>query len=391
MAIFNRKAFNKLSQIHDTHCISIYMPTHIRNDEGEGYQKDKILLKNQLNEVEKQLKTFEMKDSEIDSYLKPIRELVDEQEFWLNQNRSLAIFYDGKELLTYQLPVSWNAFAFVNDHFYLKPLTTMLHGGEHYYLLALSMGDVKLYEAGRDSIFEIELPEEMPKSLEDVVGYDYAEKELQQRTQQGELGNANGMFHGHGSGNETEKKEEARQFMRKVNEVLEDFLKGEDTPLIVACVDYLFPIFKEVCTYDYLLNEFVAGNYEHQPLNDLHEKSWSVLQPYFEKEREESLKIFEGLINEGKSSADEKTAIPASIGGRTETLFIKENQTLWGTYQKDTHSIDIHEVRKLGDTDLLNLAAVETVNHGGKVYILPEDRMPVSNSEVNAIFRYSKN
>ena len=67
-----------------------------------------------------------------------------------------------------------------------------------FYLLSLSLNEVKLYEAGRYSISEIILKGIVPEKLEEVVGHDYQEKSLQFRTGQG--GEAGAIFHGQGAG-----------------------------------------------------------------------------------------------------------------------------------------------------------------------------------------------
>ncbi|MDX1628538.1 MAG: hypothetical protein R3345_07550, partial [Fulvivirga sp.] len=57
-------------------------------------------------------------------------------------------------------------------------------------------------------------------------------------------------------------------------------------------------------------------------------------------------------------------------------------------YIKDENKVEIHKVREVGDVGLINQAVIQTIQHGGKVYILPEDSMPAEGSAVNAVFRY---
>ncbi|MTI23312.1 hypothetical protein E1176_19945 [Fulvivirga sp. RKSG066] len=388
MEIFKKSDFEKLAKVHTPNCISIYMPTHRTNAEGNGVYKDKTTLKNQLKEVSNQLLTLGMKQSEIESYTKPLHELEENENFWRNQSDGLAIFYDGEDLITHQIPKTFSEYVYVNSHFYLKPMADLIHSSDRHFIMALSLGEVKFYEATQYSIVDVKISDLVPSSFKDVVGYDYEQKYLEARTGQGESGDADGMYHGHGSGNETEKKKEALKYFRAIDEGIMKMLHDENAPLVIACVDYLFPIYKEANNYNWLKDQHVKGNFQHEDVLKLKEKAWEIINPDFEKEKNEAISKYEALESNGKAAAAAEDVIPSAIIGRAESLFIKEDAELWGRYIEDTNKIEIHEVRTTGDASLINLAATETINHGGKVFILPEDQMPSSNSAVNAIYRY---
>lgn len=388
MKIFRKEDFENLSQIHDKHCVSIYIPTSHEIDGEQDRKKSKIHLKNQVKEAASQLKFFGMSESEIDSYLEPFQKLQDDADFWTSQSDGLAIFYKGEEITAYKLPMHVAPIAYVNDHYYITPLSNLTHGACRHFILNLSLQSVKLYDATLSGISEISLSEHIPKDMRDTVGYEVEETHLQQRSGQGERGDSDGIFHGHGGGNENEKKEEALQFFRDIDQGLSELLHGEKVPLVIACVDYLFPIYQEVNTYKYLVNEPIKGNYEDVDKSVLKEKAWDLVKDSFDGEQMGSEARFRALINEGKSSSDPSKVIPASVGGRTDILFLKKGEQLWGRYNEKDHQIETHEVRRMGDSDLYNLAASHTINQGGKVYLVDEDAMPLVNTEIGGIFRY---
>jgi len=115
MDLFKKSDFNELSEIHAASCLSIYIPTHQYNDEGEGMKKDQTMLKNQLKEAEKQLKILEHAQPEIDKFLKPIISLLDDIDFWKYQSHGLAFFYDNDKLRTYSLPHNFEPMTFVGN------------------------------------------------------------------------------------------------------------------------------------------------------------------------------------------------------------------------------------------------------------------------------------
>lgn len=388
MSLFKHNDFNQLSTVHDNHCVSIYIPTHRKSAGGEGMEKDRIHLKNQLKEATKQLEAFGMKDSEANEYLKPISTYMDDLDFWLHQSDGLAIFYHGDEVRTFELPLNPEPFTYVNDHYYLKPLANLLHDESRHYILNLSLQSVTFYEATKERIAEVKIDDFVPQEMRESVGYDVEEKHLQQRTGQGENAESGGLFHGHGVGNESEKKEEAFQHFQKIDDGLMKLIKEEQIPLVVACVDYLFPIFKKASSYKYIADQNLDGNYEDADLLTLKEKAWEIVKDDFEQDMGEAEDRFKALVSEGKSSSDPSKLVPASVAGRMETLFLKKGEHLWGRYIEKDHKIQTHQVRRVGDTDLLDLASTKTIAQGGKVYQLNEADMPTDDSYISGIFRY---
>ncbi|HKK40098.1 MAG TPA: hypothetical protein VJ949_11820 [Cryomorphaceae bacterium] len=388
MKIFKKRDFERLSTVHDMHCVSIYLPTEQHTTGEDGTKKSKIHLKNQLKEASNQLQFFGLKESEIDNYLEPFKKLDSDPDFWTSQSEGLALFYQGDEILSYSLPMKVEPFAYVNDHFYLKPLANLTHGACRHFILSLSLKNAKIYDATSHGISEISVEELIPQDMRDTVGYELEEEHIQQRTGQGERGEAQGMFHGHGGGNENEKKEEALKYFQDINKGLSEMLREENVPLVIACVDYLFPIYKKANTYKNLVSTPVEGNYDDANKSVLKEKAWDLVKDYFDDERTGAEARFNALVNEGKSSSDPARVIPASMTGRTDVLFLKKGEQLWGRYNEKDHQIETHQVRRMGDSDLFNLAASHTINQGGKVYLVDAESMPLENSEVNGIFRY---
>lgn len=88
----------------------------------------------------------------------------------------------------------------------------------------------------------------MPESLADILRRDDAEKQLQFHT--GTSGGGGGgrpaIFHSHGS--EEDLKEDILRYFRQIDRGVEELLKGQRAPLVLAGVDYLLPIYREVRT-----------------------------------------------------------------------------------------------------------------------------------------------
>ena len=253
-------------------------------------------------------------------------------------------------------------------------------------LLAIQLDDVKLYEATPNSITPIEIHDITPSQLEDRVGYDYKEKALQSRGQ-GEGGEKT-QFHGHG-GSERDEKTEIKQFFRAVDQGLQDYLNKDKLPLIVACQDNLFPIYKEANTYNHLVDEVVSGNPNDTDMLGLHQKALKIAEPILNKEREEKLEKYRDFTNTESTSSAVTDIIPAIFKGQVDTLFVENGAEIWGEYDEEQMKVKIQKDQYENNQSLMNLAVKKTIEMGGRVFLIEPAFMPEKDSKMNALLRYS--
>jgi hypothetical protein len=79
--------------------------------------------------------------------------------------------------------------------------------------------------------------------------------------------------------------------------------------------------------------------------------------------------------------------VPAARLGRVEELFVAVGRQRWGRFDEVTQRVKVRNEPHAGDQDLLDLAAVQTVLHGGSVYAVDPDRVPGGRS-VAAVMRF---
>ena len=384
MALITKKEIEELEGIHSESCISIFIPTH-RADEEVLKGKDTLKLKNQLKEVRNKLENEEMGPREIDTLIAPIQELLDESGFWRHQSDGLAIFRSDSFFKKYTLPVYFEAFNYVANRFYLKPLLPMFTGDGNFYVLALELEEVRLYEQTRHSIAEVVVDDLIPSRMEDRVGYDYEPKSLQYKSQADAQGRA--MYHGHAEGDRDRKNEIARYF-RAIDKGLMTLLKDDNVPMIVASQDYLFSIYKEENSYQYLLDDPINCNLSETDKFLLHEMAWEKVAPIFDEERKEKVETFKQYDGTGRTSSEIEQVVPAALEGKIDTLFVQNNADIWGIYDPEKRHVRVDEEPLPSSVSLLNKAAIKIFLNGGKVYLLEKDEMPNPNSKVNALYRY---
>lgn len=376
--------FNELANIREPHSVSIFIPTH-RSGKEVNEATDQKHLKNQIKKVREELRTYQLKDQQIDKILQPAEKLLDDTGFWSLQLEGLAIFVNGNMFEYYSLPVSFKPFTYVSDHFYLRPLIPYLNDDGRYYLLSLSLNNVKFFEGLPHNLKHHVIEELLPERLEEIVGFDYQQKNLQFRTGHTDSGQA--MFHGHGAASEQAKKEMFK-FFRGVNEGLMKFMYDKKNPLIVATVDYLFPIYRQANDYKYLYESFIPGNPEHEKPAQLHQKAKILLEEHFNRKKKEKIKAFEELLSNQRASLEEDQIVAAAINGRIDTLFVRKGESLWGLYDKETNTVKIEEEKSFNNACLLNFATVHTILNSGTVYMATPEEMPAPTSRLNALLRF---
>lgn len=364
-------------------CVSIYMPTHKL---GTQTQQDPIRFKNLMREAEEKSIATGMRAQDARDLLARAQQL-DDFQFWQHQSDGLAIFISANVFGYYCLPLNFDELVVVTDRFHFKPLLPLLSGDGQFYILALSQNQVRLFQGTRYSVSEIEL-EDVPTSIAEALRYDDPEKSLQFHTgtSGGQGGDRAAMFHGQGAGND-DQKENVLRYFRKVDSGLQELLKDRRSPLVLAGVDYLLPIYQQANTYPYLLDEGVTGNPDQLKAEELHAQAWEIVQPHFERSQQETAARYQELAGTGKTATNIQEVVPSAYYQRVESLFVPVGLQKWGRFHPDTSEVELHEEHQPGDEDLMDLAALHTLFNGGTVYAVEPEQVPGNNS-LAAVLRY---
>jgi len=333
-----------------------------------------------------QLRRAGIPDKETQKFLNPARELLNIPTFWQYQSNGLAAFLSSNFFLTYRLPQRFEKLAVAANRFHLKPLLPLLSGGRIFFVLALSQNAVTLYRGSRDSMSVVNL-DRLPDCLSDALKYDEPDKQLQYHTgTRQRRGMRAAMFHGHGAGID-DKKDDLLQFFRKIDKGLQPIIAEEDAPMILASVDYYWPIFREASSYSHVVDEGIKGNPEEMDEDELHERAWRIIQPMYLREQEEASAAFIESKAKAWTSTDLKIVVPAAHQGKVALLFVALGIQKWGVYKPRKKEVFLHEKAKATNQDLLDLAALQTILNGGKVFALAPEEMP-DHADIAAIFRY---
>ena len=379
---FARDDLKDLLSSSAEHCISLYLPTHRAPVEG---RQDLIRFKNMVREAEERLVQRGLRGPEAKKFVAPLKRLQEDTAFWQYRCDGVAVF-KGEELMRhYRLPIRFEELVAVGPRFHLKPLIPLFTEESGFFVLALSQNTVRLIQANRYSAWEVKL-ENIPASVADALQLDTPERELQFRGKASSgAGGSNPVYFAHGGVECC--KEEIRRYFHQIDKGLQEVLRPHGFPLLLAGVEYLLPIYREVNTYPNLLAEGIAGNPELLSAEALQAHAWEMLQPYFLKARGEMMAQFNRLAGTGRTSQGIEEILPAASRGQVEKLLVATGVQVRGTYDIDSQVVELQDNSGNGSTDLLDLAAVQAVLNGAKVYTADRTAMP-GDAPIAAIMRY---
>jgi hypothetical protein len=376
--------FEKLANTHGLHCVSIYLPMD-KDGKEQNQRIAQATLKQCIKKAHADLTRHEMDSQEIKKYLKPIEKLIADIELWRNPSDGLAIFLNKDGLNYYTIPISFEMKTNVSDHFYLKPLLALYNEDDDYYLLELSQDYVKLYEANKFGYQDIYIEDFAPNQLEEAVGSDYRQNMLQFRG--GQSAQATETYQGKNPGKDDVKKE-LFTFFRAIDKGINKVISNKKAPLVIACTDSLIGLYKEASTYPTLLENYIAGDSEFKNKTKLHQESWKLVHPYFEKIKEDKLLQYKELYHTPKTSYQISEIVPAAMNGKIDTLFVQNSKDEFGVFDKETNRLMFRKETDLNNASLSDLSAVNTFMQGGKVFFLTAEEMPDTAHPMNALLRY---
>jgi hypothetical protein len=136
-----------LIDARDPLSVSIYLPTSTITQEA---QAARIELKNLASEATRQLEEAGADRRGTADVRESLDELVDDDDFWAVQARSLAVFAAPGHVTVYRLPNELTSAVEVGDRFYVKPLLRAITFPQAAFILALAAGSVRLVEITRD-------------------------------------------------------------------------------------------------------------------------------------------------------------------------------------------------------------------------------------------------
>lgn len=347
--------------------VSIYVAT----DPASPGEAERIEFKNLAAEAVQQLRDAGYGTADLASLQEEMADLVDDDNFWRYQARSLAIFATPEFLVTFRLPNRLVSVVEVADRFFVKPLLRALTFPQVALVLALAQGSVRLIEVAADAgPWEVRI-EDLPADAASSVG----KASITDRSPSGRIQGSEGQ------------KVRMRQYARSIEQALRPTLAGGDVPLILAGTEPLVSIYRSVNSYPGLVEGSIRGNPEATSDADLAASARTVLDELYASELAELRKLWELRTSQGRTLTDAADVARAATFGAVDTVLVDIDAMVHGTVDEDTGAVTF-EPESATSYGVVDEIARRVWLNSGRVLAVRQEDVP-GDQGVAAILRYA--
>lgn len=372
-----------LKQI-DPPCLSLYQTTHRYHPDN---QQDPIRFKNLVKKLEESL-LQKLSKEESAILLKPFLALADDRDFWNHTLDGLAVLGAKGIFRIYNLPRPVAELTIVADSFHTKPLLHVLQSSDRYHVLGLNRKEIKLYEGNRDSLHEIQIHQDVPRTLIDGLGEELTEPRHTVAAYGGTGGTQTAMHHGHG-GKTAELDNDAEGFFRLVDQgILEHHSQPTGLPLILASLPEHHHRFYKISNNPLLLDEAIDIHPDAlSSIEELRVRAWQVMEPRYLNKLEMLVEEYGNAESAGLGDDELRLVSKAVVEGRISTLLIEADREIPGRINPENGEIEFDDLTHPEVDDIMDDLGILVLKMGGQVVIVPTNKMP-SKTGIAAIYRY---
>jgi hypothetical protein len=348
--------------------VSMYLATSPVKQESDA---ERIELKNLVADAAEQIEAAGGPVRTVRAVREPLDELVEDDEFWEEQARSLAVFASPSGLRTYRLPNRLTSSVEVADRFYVKPLLRAITFSQAGFVLALAAGSVRLVEvAGEGPPFTVDVPG-LPTDAASAAGKSSIADRSPSRRLQGSEG----------------QKLRLRQYARKIDHALRGVLTGLELPLILAATEPLESIYRSVNSYPHLAETGIEGSPEGSSDEELASAARTVLDELHARQLSELRDRFEERFAQDRASTDVATIARAATYGSVDTIIVDMDQKVPGFVDDESGAVTFAEEDDAVSYGVVDEMVRRVLLSGGRVFAVRAPDVP-GEGPVAAILRY---
>lgn len=367
---------------HAAPCLSLYQPTHRQHPEN---LQDPIRFGNLVKQLTQSLhKKYPQRDAA--PLLAPLHALASDSKFWNQTLDGLAVLVASDFFRVYRLQRPVAELAVVADSFHTKPLLRIMQSADRYQILGLNRHEARLFEGNRDSLDEIELAPEVPRTLADVLDRD-VEREPAIRTH-GPIKPQTMGRHGASDVKQDGIRADTEHFFRAVDRsVLEHHSRPTGLPLLLAAMPEHHHLFREISRNPNLLEDSIDVHPDDLTLDALRQRVWEKLQAHYLKRLAGLVDRFHAAGPRAQATDDLAEAAKAAVAGRVDTLLLEAERQVPGRLDAASGAVTPGELDDPEVDDLLDDLGERVLAAGGEVVMVPAERMP-TRTGLAAIYRF---
>jgi hypothetical protein len=344
-------------------CVTLLLPP---NHPGEASNSE-ALWKSVSRNLIQELVARRLPEDVAGELIEPLQDLVD---LPAGSHWGRVVFRSPDVLRQFWLPGNAKTALAVGGCFEVRPILNELHLPEAFYVLTLTKKRIGLLRCTGTTAERIALPSGVPETLDEALRLEPPDHDLENRSAiGGAAGVTNRIRFGTGHGRETQHTY-LSDFYKVVDRGLTPFLNQRNTQLVLAGVGEDTSVYRFVNTYAHLANGSIqGGKLEDALAEQLGRQAYAILQTQALEREAGILAELEKHASPDRFTSDFDSILRLAFEGRLHQLFVQEGAARMGVFARP-------EYRSWGSEDLVNLAAVQAVRHGGLAFTLPRAAMP---------------
>ena len=283
-------------------------------------------------------------------------------------------------------PFALHESAHVGAQFQLRPLLPLSKSAEHFYVLAVSLRDVRLLEGSPFAVRRLELPKKLATGFAEATGYEYLSQRQLHSASPAALGRRGPIVHGQGGNAAEGRDRDLEHHFRRLWEDLAPVVPEASAPIVLAAVEDYLPLVTAALRDGRLVDRCVAGSPDHLSDEELWRRALPVATEWRARERARRLR---GSASGGRPALVSGLAevLPAAEAGRVAHLLLGDRLERWGRYDDQHGLMEERALPAPGDEDLCERAVFATLARGGEVESLPPEQLP-NGEPVSAWLRF---
>src|SRR5690348_119030 len=285
----------ELKNVKSDCCITIIFQTHRTLPENE---KDPIVLKNLIKEVEQRLKD-KFSSAFVERMMEKLNQLAENINHRHNKE-SLALFVNENLAKYVRLPLDVENRVVIDKTFATRDLVRAWHRQTDYYILLLSRDKARLIEAFNNKVVE-EVEKGFPLINQDSN---------QLKSPEASFGNRRTNL--------------AKEFFNQVGKQLNEIQKQNLLPVIIITDESNYADFLKVTDKKERIVAKIFGSRMHEKPHSIVEIAWPVMQTWVKERNKERLEELKKAVDSRNVLMDFNEIWKAVNNGRGKTLFVKQ-------------------------------------------------------------------
>jgi hypothetical protein len=279
----------------------------------------------------------------INSFMEPLW-LSDCLKHLEHLDKGIAVFYCDKFQGYMRSQTSINDLVVVADSFHIKPLIRIKNNEKGFFLISISMKAIKVWGESNGHLYHLDTFRNESEYNENI--------------------NVN-----------TNKSLTAspREFIAQTAVELNKMLSVYKLPIILAGVSEHLGQMKKFLDHSMILKETIIGNVERAKSDELREKCFELLEPFYRQREIEMVEELNLSVKKNHAITYIEDIAVSAVYGKIKKLFVVENRHLWGSLNKTTGEVFISP-RQIDshDDDILDDICQMVLSKGGEVVVLKE-------------------